>query len=255
MHKWSGVRDGRFSSGRLHHLIMHDQDYSSSRDNIISCQLLIVDEISMISLHLITLIDIIMRRVRNDDRPFGGVQVIFAGDFYQLAPVPNILYGDSGSFCIESSLFNRLHHFNLTHVHRQKDPKFINIIREVSTGYLTDESVRYLDELSFSSQNIPLKFQSSVRLVGTNFECDYLNAMMLYHLPGSFKMFKSTDIGSPKELIGILAPSELYMKTRCPVMVLRNLSHSVVNGMRGIAYELGDDVIRVQLEDNRIIGK
>ena len=133
--------------------------------------------------------------VRNDDRPFRGVQVKFAGDFYQLAPAPNILYGDSGSFCIESSLFNRLHHLNLTHVHRQRDSKFISIIREVSTDHFTDVLNSWMT-------------YPSLRIYRWNFKtvCDWLaqissvtvNAMMLYHLPGSFKMFKSRDIDSPK---------------------------------------------------------
>ena len=72
-------------------------------------------------------------RVKCPNKLFGGLQVIFVGDFYQLSPVVNNLYGDNGNFCFQSPFFKKVfqHTVGLTKNNRQADEKLIKVITEV----------------------------------------------------------------------------------------------------------------------------
>lgn len=72
----------------------------------------------MLSLKLFTDIDALCRAVRNNDTPFGGMQVILCGDFFQLKPVPNS-YGDNGEYIFPA--IKHFHKFLLRKVHRQTE--------------------------------------------------------------------------------------------------------------------------------------
>jgi ATP-dependent DNA helicase PIF1 len=111
--------------------------------------ILIVDEVSMMSKKLFDLLNELGRRVRkNSDRPFGGIQVIFSGDFYQLPPVGDKDEPESSQFCFESddwnSVFSKENQIPLVKIFRQADPVYANILNQLREGKLKRSSYEIL---------------------------------------------------------------------------------------------------------------
>jgi KaiC/GvpD/RAD55 family RecA-like ATPase len=102
IHKFVGFKDGKYENDELLNLIVHDENFVDIKNNIKSMDTLIIDEISMLSSKRLEQIQYIFESVRCSACPFGGVQMILSGDFYQLPPVPNINYGDNGQMCCNS---------------------------------------------------------------------------------------------------------------------------------------------------------
>ena len=103
IHSWAGIGLGK---GEEEQIIENVNGSKYKRKNWRSTDLLILDEVSMMSRGLFELLDKIGKRVRKNEMPFGGIQLIFSGDFCQLPPVDK----GSTSFCFESSIWNaRLH--------------------------------------------------------------------------------------------------------------------------------------------------
>lgn len=118
IHSWAGLQDGRYSTSELIHLLENNEKFSQCRENICSVDLLIIDEISMLSKVLFEQLEAVCRAVRKKDVVFGGIQVGAVGDFYQLQPVPS-WYGDAGEVCINAEILSAVfpHLINMTQVH------------------------------------------------------------------------------------------------------------------------------------------
>jgi ATP-dependent DNA helicase PIF1 len=104
--------------------------------------ILIVDEVSMMSLKYFETLDKIGRRIRNVDTPFGGIQLIFSGDFYQLPPVGDNSDITTSQFCFESPLWKSTfeHVVILKQNFRQCDPVFMKILKQIRKGGISRES-------------------------------------------------------------------------------------------------------------------
>ena len=109
---------------------------------------LVIDEVSMLSKKLFDILEELGRKTRMNSLPFGGIQVIFLGDMYQLAPIPDIGDLASGLFCFESDrwydVFPLANHIALTRIYRQKDTKFQEILNQVRVGELSKENADIL---------------------------------------------------------------------------------------------------------------
>jgi ATP-dependent DNA helicase PIF1 len=116
-------------------------------------EVLIIDEISMIDGDLFDSIDQCARIVRDSKKPFGGIQLVICGDFFQLPPVPE---RDSNgkmiapTFCFETESWKNAieETVMLTHTFRQTDPVFINILNELRFNKLSAESIKVLKSLN-----------------------------------------------------------------------------------------------------------
>jgi ATP-dependent DNA helicase PIF1 len=110
-------------------------------------KILIVDETSMMSKKIFNILELTARLVRGNNAPFGGIQVIFSADFYQLPPIPTPGEPDTGEFCFESDRWNVVfapeNHIELKTIFRQTDPVYINILAQVRQGSLTPRKRRY----------------------------------------------------------------------------------------------------------------
>lgn len=102
---------------------------------------LIIDEISMLSLKLFDTLEFVCRKLRNVNTYFGGIQVIVIGDFFQLPPVPDPLKGDNGDYCFRSEKFCTIfqHCIVLHDVKKQSEIYFVNCINEISRGTISKE--------------------------------------------------------------------------------------------------------------------
>jgi ATP-dependent DNA helicase PIF1 len=162
VHSWSGIG---LANGSNHHIIkkLIESKNKNKLQKWTKTDVLIVDEVSMMSKKLFNLLDEIGRRIRKKyDLPFGGIQVIFSGDFYQLPPVPNSYRSggggggdddeeddanDASAFCFESDKWNST--FNCTiqlkTIFRQTDLDYCKILNQIRVGKLYKSS---LDKLT-----------------------------------------------------------------------------------------------------------
>ncbi len=108
---------------------------------------LIVDEISMLSGRLFCLLNSIGKIIRKSSRAFGGIQVVFLGDFFQLPPIGD---AEDGQFCFETedwlSVFPLENHVVLKTIFRQNDSQYVDILQEVRYGKLSKKSIDILNE-------------------------------------------------------------------------------------------------------------
>lgn len=123
-------------------LVKNDDRYDSVRKNVQECDVVLIDEVSMLSRKDFEQLEMVCRIGRDNNWFFGGLQVVASGDFYQLPPVPNALYNDSGAFCFQSDIWDNVfdHRINLDTVVRQSEPKLINAVRETARGKISLES-------------------------------------------------------------------------------------------------------------------
>ena len=131
IHSWAGMG---ICNKPIKETIQNIRRNYSVKNSIRDCQILAIDEVSMLDKFTFEYLDEILRTVRENDSPFGGIQVIFIGDFYQIPPVEVYKNLEKG-YCFESPLWKELDFQSvvLTKNYRQNDEKLINA--------LTDEDI------------------------------------------------------------------------------------------------------------------
>jgi ATP-dependent DNA helicase PIF1 len=213
---------------------------------------LVIDEVSMMTPELFEKLEEIARKLRDDPRPFGGLQLIMVGDFFQLPPVSK---GEETKFVFESPLWKTmgLTTHALTEIVRQKNPEFQAILNEARTGSLTKASLKVLRrrmDLDYKS----LEIQPSM-LFTRRGEVDSINATHLKKLATEKKTYSATTTFNPitqtrglttispevqaavQALDKVAAYSvELTLAVGAQVMLLTNINPGagLVNGSRGV---------------------
>jgi len=141
VHSWSGIGLG---NGTIEHNVTKIIKNKYAKATWKGTDILIIDEVSMMSLKLFEMLDAIGKAVRRNPKPFGGIQVIFSGDFYQLPPVGNKDEPDTTRFCFESPLwfetFKLQDHVSLCKIFRQSDPIYQRILNQIREGRLKRSS-------------------------------------------------------------------------------------------------------------------
>jgi ATP-dependent DNA helicase PIF1 len=212
---------------------------------------LVIDEVSMMTPDLFEKLEEIARSIRGNQRPFGGLQIIMVGDFYQLPPVSK---GQDTDFVFESPLWSKLGLIthDLTQIVRQKDEAFQTILNQARCGQLTKESLKILKRrmnLDYKSMEI----QPSM-LFTRRAEVDTINMNHLRKL-GDRKTYLATTIFNPlTQTQGLTKDSpeviqaiqgldkvaaysvELTLAVGAQVMLLTNMNPGagLVNGSRGV---------------------
>ncbi|MEW8544677.1 MAG: hypothetical protein AB2693_14215, partial [Candidatus Thiodiazotropha sp.] len=241
---WAGLYDGRYDDNTLKNLVLKDDKYYKVRDNVQKCETLVIDEISMLSKKDFEQLEMVCRVVKNNGKIFGGLQVVVSGDFYQLPPVGNHVYKDSGEFCFQSVVWQEFfkHRINLDTVVRQSEPQFIKAIWESSAGHISKDSDLFLKSCE---RNLPENV-NPVHLFARNIDASLYNNDRLDELQTHERLYTATkNSGSQKSLNKILAPYYLRLKMDCPVMLLRNLGGKLVNGLCGKVIDLQPDSVSV----------
>ncbi|XP_014204851.1 ATP-dependent DNA helicase PIF1 [Copidosoma floridanum] len=208
---------------------------------------LIIDEISMVEGDYFDKIETIARFVRNSEKPFGGIQLILCGDFFQLPPVSK--KDEKVNFCFQSKAWGKCVqlNFELKTVHRQTDPKFVNILNKLRIGQVTDEISEVLKNTS--KQKIESDGILATRLCSHVNEANDINESQLEKLTGVVKTYVAQDSSEDQFVTRQLdqqltVPSKLVLKVGAQVMLLKNLSISkgLVNGARGVIVKFEDDL-------------
>jgi len=144
LHSWAGIGLGKESTAELYVKISRNR---KAKRNWLCTDLLIIDEISMMTAELFDKLNELAKKIRSNKKPFGGIQLLLVGDFFQLPPVTkgsdaqgNMKFAfesDAWSSAITSSV-------ELTIIQRQKDEAFQKILKEARTGSLSKESIKIL---------------------------------------------------------------------------------------------------------------
>ena len=244
--------------------------------------ILVIDEISMMSLKIFDLLDEIGKRARNNRRPFGGIQLIFSGDFYQLPPVGNKDEIDTTRFCFESTLWNETFtledHVQLIEIFRQKDPIYAKILNEIREGRLHRSSCKILEERIQKKQILnscisPTKLfpiRSKVDLINQNemialtSDEKEIKLKYVYDLPMTQKEKQNRLLYSPEKIStelqyiksNLLCEETIRLKVGCQVMCIVNMElstgHMICNGSQGIVIKITDNNIPVVKFNNGI---
>jgi ATP-dependent DNA helicase PIF1 len=141
IHSWSGIRLGK---GAKLDVVKQAMKNKKSRNAWKSTQILIIDEASMMSMKIFDILNTLGQTARNNSEPFGGIQIVMVGDFYQLPPIETYSEPETGMFCFESQdyfkIFPKENHIVLKKIFRQTDPAYIKILNEIREGELSEES-------------------------------------------------------------------------------------------------------------------
>ena len=189
IHSWSGIRLAKGPKNQIISNILKNKNIRSTWRKV---KVLIVDEVSMMSKKIFELLEEVARSTRLSTLPFGGIQVIFTGDFYQLPPVGNPGEPDTEKFCFQSpawtKVFPRSSHIELKTMFRQTDPLYRDILGEIRTGSLTQEHAQFLQgyvKRPFDPASHGLgKDMYPTKLFPTRMKTDFLNHSMFSKLPG-----------------------------------------------------------------------
>lgn len=250
LHQFAGIGKG---DGTLEHCIQ-----LASRPNVRAvwkkCRYLIIDEISMVHGEFFEKLEHIARVVRNCDKPFGGIQLILCGDFFQLPPVSNKV-----TFCFQSKVWEKCisRSFELTQVHRQSDPVLIDILQSIRIGRVTDEITKRLNETS--NQKIEKNGILATRLCTHTADASAINIAKLEELTSETKIYKALD--EPQGLSDFIdkqspVPASITLKVGAQVMLMKNLniSKGLVNGARGVILKFDKDDLPI-VKFNSLIHK
>ncbi|MDE2214251.1 MAG: DUF3857 domain-containing protein [Candidatus Omnitrophica bacterium] len=223
---------------------------------------LIIDEVSMVRADLMDCIDVFLRLYGpHYDRPFGGVQMVFFGDLFQLPPVVgpkerDIFRGHYATpYFFSAKAFETLDFrvLQLEKIYRQKDEHFIRLLNAVRQDSVEGHHWEALNR-RFKPQHRFAPEEFYIVLTTTNAIADKVNAQRLYNLPGLPKIYKGV-ISDKFEQKSLPAPEVLELKGGAQIMMLSNdPDKRWVNGSLGKITSIvvgsdGDDVIMVELEN------
>lgn len=141
IHSWAGIG---IANGEIPAIVRRVSESKFKKANWKTADILIIDEVSMLSKKLFELLDKIGRTIRKHQShlPFGGIQIIFSGDFYQLPPVGSRDELETQQFCFESEDWSSTfhHQIQLKKIFRQKDPLYADILNQIREGVLKRSS-------------------------------------------------------------------------------------------------------------------
>ncbi|MCK5401213.1 MAG: HRDC domain-containing protein, partial [Flavobacteriaceae bacterium] len=200
-------------------------------DIIRSLDLLIIDEISMVRADLLDGIDQVLRRYKNRNKVFGGVQVLMIGDLQQLSPVvkPNeweLLkphYETPYFFSSKSFQESNVISIELKHIYRQDNEAFIAILNEIRNDKLSPESASILNN-RFQPEFVPKKEDGYITLTTHNNRANAINKQELNKLKTKSEIYKSEITGKFNEY-AYPTYKELELKVGSQVMFIKNDSN------------------------------
>ena len=234
IHSWSGIGIKREVSDYDIEII---QSHEKTARRIIDAKVLIIDEISMLDAATLDSVDRVLRTLRHKpmmpEEPFGGLQVIFVGDFFQLPPISR---EKIAMFAFESPVWKEAHPVicYLSEQHRQDDADFLALLSALRRGAFTPA---HRARLHARAGIIPKK-EVATRLYTHNENVDRINAESLAKIKDTSHVFQMTSRGTKALVESLkaqcLSPEVLELKKGAAVMFTRNnFDGGYVNGTLG----------------------
>jgi len=223
-----------------------------------SVDTIIIDEVSMVRADMMDVIDKFLRlNGKNPNKPFGGAQMIFIGDLFQLPPVVSNneeakLFSNSSPFFFSAKVFEKitLEFVELTKVFRQKEQEFIQLLNSIRNNQATYSEIQQINQ-RYQPQFEPELNEYYVTLTTTNKIASQINTAHLEKLSKPLRQFEGAIKGKfdkgtlPTELI-------LSLKEGAQVMFVKNDNEDRwVNGTIGQIKKIKTDYIEVEIQDKR----
>ena len=289
IHSWAGIGLASENSNKVIDRVIKN---SHKRKNWNKVEILIIDEISMMSKKIFEILDIIGRKIKKKMLiPFGGIQVIFSGDFYQLPPIGDEEDEESMMFCFESPMWEKTidEVIQLTTIFRQTDQDYKKILNQIRVGKLYKSSYEKL----MTRVNIQEKINNfnikPTILLPRRKDVDFINLnelmklkteIITYNMKKEFidinKINNNTKLEIPsktllgvsieereieiKKLIGnIMVDEKIELRIGAQVMCIANIDleqpYPIVNGSQGIIIDIcrGLPVVQFTHGQKRII--
>lgn len=256
IHSWSGM-------GVKENLTTKDLEKLLTagriRQNYKKTKVLIIDEISMLHKHQLDSVDTIARFILQSEKPFGGIQVVLCGDFFQLPPISRDFVTDEKHFAFESAVWKNggFEVCYLHEQHRQGDDPLLTVLNDIRAGTAGEHTkvplrTRYKKE--------PESGARATKLYSRNVNVDLINDQELAKIRGQEKTFTMRTSGFSLIVSGLkkscLALEKLKLKIGAEVMFIKNdTSGRYVNGTRGVVvnFDKKDGWPVVKTYDNDII--
>jgi len=223
-------------------------------------ELLVIDEISMVRADVLDAVDTILRHVRyRNNEPFGGVQLIFIGDMFQLSPVASDeewrllsqYYTSPYFFHSQAIQQQQPVYIELDKIFRQTNGDFIRVLNEVRNNCLSDSGLKLLQS-RYNPLFVPPHDDTYITLTTHNYKADQINAEELAKVPGKIYSFDAEIQGEYPEKS---YPTEkiLDLKIGAKVMFLKNDTETprrFFNGKIGVVKSIGQDTINIKCPDD-----
>lgn len=242
------------------HSLIRNQHMSNRKRKLLrEVELVVIDEVSMLRADLLDAIDIVLRMVRRNSFPFGGVQMLFIGDLNQLPPVVRdqewtILkkyYNNPFFFDAQVLRDHPPVHIEFERVYRQSDERFIALLNNLRNNTVTSQDVQLLNSFVRKIKSVD---DGSVMLTTHNNKADAVNRASLAKLPGHSTEFKAEIKGDyPESLYPIDLTLEL--KTGAQVMFIRNDNsgkQEFYNGKIGTVVSMKNNSVFVKCDDETL---
>jgi len=281
LHAFAGIG---LANGKIEEVVDKVLKNRHKRPNWNKTDILIVDEVSMLSLKIFKILDLIARKIKKKPNvPFGGIQLIFSGDFYQLPPVGDKDDPESMQFCFETPLWNETfkpeNQIQFKTIYRQTDQKYVKILNNIRVGKITKSTIALLTECT---QKTYTDESQPTILLPRRRDADIINYTKLNKLDSKTeRMYKTTvvdEIELPLTSIqidnlslftdkeksyelqylseNIMAEKEIRLRIGTIVMCVANLNLDsptpIVNGSQGIIIGFEGDYPLVKFNNGLI---
>ena len=222
-------------------------------------EVLIIDEISMLHQNQLKLVDEVLKYFKMNQLPFGGIQAIFCGDFFQLPPVGNHSETSKEKFAFMSHTWVNAAPTicYLKQQYRQTNDELNTILNEIRSGSISEMRYQRLQDAIGQKIKSPIP---PTRLFTHNYDVDELNEAELKKIKGKSKIFSAETKGNEKLLEGlkksVLAMESMELKLGAKVMFVRNIPEKgVVNGSLGeiVEFDIEEGHPLVRLTDDRMV--
>ena len=267
-HSWAGFGLANEDEERIIEKIMNSP---MKKKNWYTTDILIIDEVSMMSNKLFNIFYTVSKKVRKSIKVFGGIQVIFSGDFYQLPPIDD-------DFCFTSDYWHGCFHEQiiLDKIFRQDDPIWVKILNQIRQGYMTKKSFNRIHEQL--DRKLPLDY-TPTSIMPRRFSVDQINTRELKKIDKPIVKFKikGIDIDSlsdkDKKMAGsfseqqkrveydnlksnMVCLEELELKIGAQVLCICNLDmdneNQICNGSQGIVIDFKEDGPLVKFNNGEV---
>jgi ATP-dependent DNA helicase PIF1 len=236
IHSWAGIGKGTLPVEEIVRFIGSGPG-TKIRRQIKKSKILAIDEISMISAATMDLLDQVFKAVRENELPFGGIQVVVIGDFFQLPPVSK---EKKEEFCFVAEAWHNADFkmFELTEIFRQSDLRFIQLLNNIRYAAVNDDDLALLSQREYNS--IANEEINPTILVTHNYQADQINTQKLNEIKDQEFIFKMSESGRETAVEFLkkncLAQNSLILKKGAQVMMLKNTlqKQGIINGSIGI---------------------
>lgn len=238
----------------------HFKMNATKRSIIRNMELLIIDEVSMLRADVLDAIDFMLKKVRRNERPFGGVQVLFIGDLLQLPPVVKneewqmLRNYYNGMFFFHSHIIQQYPplYIELDKIFRQTDSEFIAVLNNLRHNKITTSDIAILNQ--FVQPNFDLKKNKGyITLTTHNAKADAINAKSLEDLKEKQFTYSPEIVGDFPDKIFPL-DEKLQLKVGAQVMFVKNdlnFDKQFYNGKMGVIKSLSSNEIRVHFPEEK----